>query len=341
MSTLPSARYLDTRLTIMAAELLSAPAFERLIKQPLAQGIIPALGLDAAAGSSHLLDKAAENLLSRHLLDDLDILLRPLTGQARDFFTYWARRFELFNLKALIHGKLRGLPASQIEGNLEPTPRFAVLPHEQLLRTEDVAELLRLIEAGPYGPIARQARRALEEHQDSLAAETAIDRRYFQGLLAHAQLLPEADRKPVAQLLGSQLDRLNLGWLLRYRFGYQMSPTETYYRLMRGGALLGADRLLQLVELKDLQAVLTALPETLAERLHDAADTFSVETRLETLLYEHAHTAVRHGESTVCRALGYLILRDGQLRRLRAILQGKRLGLPTELIGLAAGMEAA
>ena len=341
MSNLPSARYLDTRLSIMAAELLSEPAFSALIEQPLEQGIIPALGLDAAAGNSQLLDKAAENLLSRQLLDDLDVVLRPLTGPARDFLTYWARRFELFNLKTLIHGKLRGLPASQIERHLEPTPHFAVLPREQLLRTEGVAELLRLIEAGPYGPIARQARRALEERQDSLAAETAIDRRYFQGLLAHARLLPEDDRQPVARLIGSQLDRLNLGWLLRYRFGYQMSPTETYYRLMRGGALLGHERLLQLVELKDSQAVLTALPTTLTERLGGATDTFSVETKLEALLYERASAALRHGGSTVCRALGYLILRDGQLRRLRAILQGKRLGLPTALITVAAGMEAA
>ena len=147
------------------------------------------------------LQQAGENLLSGALLQDLGIVLRPLTGAARSFFVYWARRFELFNLKSLIRGKLRGLPASEIEGHLELTPNFAVLPKERLLQTEDVAELLRQIEAGPYGSIARQARRALEEHQDNLAAETAIDRRYFQGLLLQTRLLPDDERKAVAKAI--------------------------------------------------------------------------------------------------------------------------------------------
>lgn len=341
MSTLPSASYLDTRLSIMAARLLPEASFAALAARPADEGILPELGLSGSTELGPALEHAGQNLLSHRLLDDLTIVLRPMTGPARGFFIYWARRFELFNLKALIRGKLGGLPASEIEGHLELTPGFAVLPRERLLQTEDVAELLRQIEAGPYGAIARQARRALEEHQDSLAAETAIDRRYFHGLLVQARLLPTSDRKAVLRLLGSQLDRLNLGWLMRYRFGYRMSPTETYYRLMRGGELLGHERLLHLVELGDPAAVLAALPEALAEQLQGAVDTFELENRLETLVCQRARAALRYGNPSIARALAYLLLREAELRRLRAILHGKRLQLPAELIAQAARAEAA
>jgi V/A-type H+-transporting ATPase subunit C len=342
VSSLPSARYLETRLSIMGSALLPDSTFAELVEKPLDQGVLAVLGLAGASVPERLSDTALENLLSHHLLQDLSVILRPLTGPARDFFTYWARRFELFNLKTLIHGKQRGLPSSEIERHLEPTPSFAELPHERLLDTEDAAELLRQIEAGPYGPIARQARRAMEEDQDTLAAETAIDKRYFRGLVAQARQLPEPDRQTVARLLGCQLDRLNLGWLLRYRFGHGMSPSESYYPLMRGGEQLGHEALLKLVELKDLQAVLAALPPGLAERLHGASDSFTVELRLEALLHERARDAFRQtNPSTTARALAYLMLRDGQLRRLRAILQGKRLGLPKPLIARAAGLELA
>jgi V/A-type H+-transporting ATPase subunit C len=340
VNLLPSASYLDTRLSILAARLLPEERFKTLAGLPPEEGILPQLGLTGVTDVDIALQQAGENLLSGALLQDLGIVLRPLTGAARSFFVYWARRFELFNLKSLIRGKLRGLPASEIEGHLEVTPSFAVLANERLLQTEDVAELLRQLEAGPYGSIARQARRALEEHQDNLAAETAIDRRYFQGLLLQTRLLPDDERKAVAKLLGSHLDRLNLGWLLRYRFGYQMSPTETYYRLMRGGTLLGHERLLQLVELSDREAVLAALPDALAERLQDTRDTFEVESRLETLVCERAWSALRYSAPTIGRALAYLLLREAELRRLRAILHGKRLQLPIELVARAARAEA-
>jgi V/A-type H+-transporting ATPase subunit C len=341
VNLLPSASYLDTRLSILAARLLPEKTFETLAGLPPEEGILPQLGVASVTDTDAALGQAGENMLSGALLEDLGIVLRPLTGAARSFFVYWGRRFELFNLKTLIRGKLRGLPASDIEGHLELTPSFAVLPKERLLQTEDVAELLRQLEAGPYGSIARQARRALEEHQDNLAAETAIDRRYFQGLLLQTRLLPDNDRKAVAKLLGTQLDRLNLGWLLRYRFEYQMSPTETYYRLIRGGALLGHERLLQLVELSDREAVLAALPGVLAERLQNARDTFEVESRLETLVCERARAALRYSAPTIGRALAYLLLREAELRRLRAILHGKRLELPIDLIARAARAGAA
>lgn len=337
MRELPSASYLDTRLSIMAAELLPDAALGGLIEQPLDSGICRALDLDpdAVTGSPLLVEHA----LSRQLLTDLAVVLRPLTGPAREFFGFWARRFELANLKALIRGKLRHTPADEIERQFHETPGFTRLPMERLLRTEDVTELLRQIEAGPYGAIARQARRALEERHDSAVLEAVIDQRYYLGLVQRARQLPAPERQALDRLLGAQLDRLNLGWLLRYRLAYGLSPAETYYYLIGQGRLLGRDRLLGLVELNDLEAVLAALPASLAERLADAPDVFTVETRMQAWVRAQARALLRGGAPTVARAYAYLVLRDAQLRRLRAVLQGKRLGLDPGLIRQAMAVE--
>lgn len=337
MSELPSASYLDTRLSIMAADLLPEPALRELIEQPLDSGICRTLGVEPdIAGDSALL---VEHALARQLLTDLAVVLRPLTGAARDFFGFWARRFELANLKTLIRGKLRHLPAQEIERQFHETPGFTRLPMDRLLRTEDVTELLRQIEAGPYGAIARQARHALEERHDSVVLEAVIDQRYYLGLARRANRLPDPDRKALNRLLGAQLDRLNLGWLLRYRLAYGLSPTEAYYYLIGHGRLLRRDDLLELVEMNDLASVLAALPEPLAQRLADAPDTFTVEARMQAWVREQASELLRSNGPTAARALAYLVLRDSQLRRLRAVLQGKRLELDEQLIRLATGLE--
>lgn len=337
MSELPSANYLDTRLSIMAAELLPEPALRDLIEQPLDSGIGRVLGVDADTVADNPL--LVEHALSRQLLADLAVVLRPLAGPAREFFGFWARRFELANLKALIRGKLRHLPNQEIERQFHETPGFTRLPMDQLLRAEDVTELLRQIEAGPYGAIARQARRALEEKHDSVALEAVIDQRYYLGLVQRARQLPPPERAALNRLLGVQLDRLNLGWLLRYRLAYGLSPTETYYYLIGHGRVLGRDLLLGLVEMSDLDSVLAALPAPLTQRLADAADIFTVEARMQAWVREQARALLRGNGPTAARALAYLLLRDSQLRRLRAVLQGKRLGLDQALIHQATGLE--
>lgn len=334
MSAESTQTYLNTRVAILRARLLPDDDIEMLIDGP-------AEGLGGRLGKSLLdpeLDTAAiERALMRALLEDLAVILRPLTGASRSFFTFWARRFELFNLKALIRGKLRHLPESEIERHLQDMPSFTVLDHESLLRTESVAELLRQIEAGPYGDIARQARQVLEEKQDTLAVEAAIDQRYYAGLVQRIRMLPQRDMEALHALLGVQADRLNLTWLVRYRFAYGLSPTETYYYLLHHGARLGHDRLLQLVELEQCDAVLAALPEPLRQRLAGSANPLDIERRMEDVVREQARAAARFSLSVLTRAFAYLLLRECELNRLRAIMRGKRLGLAPTLIHTAVG----
>lgn len=327
--------YLNTRVAILRARLLPDAELEALIDRPLDDSLKDRLG--AVLLDPELDTAAIERTLMHALLTDLAVILRPLTGASRSFFTFWARRFELFNLKALIRGKLRNLPEGEIERHLQDMPSFTVLDHENLLRTESVAELLRQIEAGPYGDIARQARQVLEEKQDTLAVEAAIDQRYYDGLVQRIRMLSQHDMEPLHALLGAQVDMLNLTWLVRYRFAYHLSPTETYYYLLHHGAQLGRDTLLQLVELEQCDEVMSALPPALRQRLSGARNPLDVERRMEDLVRERARAAARFSLSVLTRAFAYLLLRECELNRLRAIVHGKRLGLSPGLVHSAVG----
>jgi V/A-type H+-transporting ATPase subunit C len=327
--------YLSTRIAILRSRLMPEEEIDRLIEEPLSEGISRQLGVDLsdpAIDTAHI-----ERSLMRSLLGDLAILLRPLHGASRSLFVFWARRFELFNLKALIRGKLRGLPDAEIERYLQDMPAFTVLQHDKLLRAENVAELLRQIEAGPYGDIARQARHVLEEKQDTMAVEAAIDQRYFAGLITRVHRLEKVDLDAMHKLLGNQADRLNLSWLLRYRFAYDLSPTETYYYLIHHGYRLSRERLLKLVELQEHSQVVAALPDGLREAIGEVSDPFEIERRLEHLVMRHAAGTLVRSPSVIARGFAYLMLRESELNRLRAIILGKRLELGTDLMHKAIG----
>jgi V/A-type H+-transporting ATPase subunit C len=327
--------YLDTRVAILRSRLLSPGELEDLAVNPSDSTMAARLNL--AEPPSELDTATIERATMHALLADLAVILRPLTDEARDFFTFWARRFELFNLKALIRGKLGNLPDAEIERHLQDMPSFTVLQHDRLLRTESVAELLRQIEAGPYGDIARQARLVFEEKPDTLAVEAAIDQRYYAGLVKRVHRLPKAEKEATHRLMGMQVDRINLSWLVRYRFAYQLSPSETYYYLIRHGLYLKRDQLLRLVEMDSLEAVLADLPEALRERLGDARHALEVERGLEDMVIEYARQIMHKNHPALTKALAYLLLRECELHRLYAVYQGQRLGIDPELISAATG----
>ncbi len=338
MSSITSQTYLKTRASVMSGQLIDDRAFESLLRAPLPLLEEP-FGLQGISDrelSETELNRTIERGLINQLMNELSILLRPLNGTARDILIYWSRKFELYNLKALIRGKLNNLPYDQIRESLHILPALISLPHETLLRTENVPELLRQLEQTPYEAIARQARQVFEEKNESFSLDATIDHRYYIGLLKHARSCSSEDQAPLLQLIGDLIDRQNLPWLLRYRLNYQLSPSETYYLLIPSGHYLHADLLKRLVNMEQMAQILEALPAPLDSRLADASTIMAVELAMTEDLIAQSRKCLRFSPSAITRALAYLMLREMDLRRVFAIIQGRVLKLDEQLIRQAA-----
>lgn len=326
--------YLQTRVSILRGNLLEPDQLDRLIAQAPEDGlgrVIPAVG-----DGEHPGGVASPALVERVLYDllrlELAILLRPLSGAAREFLFFWAHRFDILNLKAIIRGRLRGVAQDEIASNLFDIPPFTTLALDQLLRTENVQELLRQLEAGRYADIAGPARRAFEEKHDLLAVDATLDQRYYAGLRARADKLAGTDRDEALWMVGTQIDHLNLAWIVRYRFAYGLSPSETYYLLIPHGRSLHRDRLLTLVEAIECQKVLDHLPSAFDDVLCGGDNPLAVESRLEEKTRTAAYRLLASGHSALARAYAYLLLREEDIRRLLAVVRGKAFGLDAELI---------
>lgn len=326
--------YLQTRVSILRGNLLTEEQLERLIEQAPEEGlgrVVPSAGESEQPGgvaNPALVERALYDLLRL----ELAILLRPLSGAAREFLFFWSHRFDILNLKAIIRGRLRGVAQDEIARNLFDIPPFTTLDVDQLLRTENVQEMLRQLETGRYADVAGPARRAFEEKHDLLAVDATLDQRFTAGLQARADRLAAADRAETLALIGTQIDHLNLAWIVRYRFAYGLSPSETYYLLIPHGRSLHRDRLLTLVEALECQKVIENLPEAFAGVLCGADNPLAIESRLEEKRRRAALRVIASGHSALARAYAYLLLREEDIRRLLAVVRGKHFGLDAALI---------
>ncbi len=324
--------YLHARVSVMRERLLKPGQIETLLERD--EAAARALGPLSTESKASFEQQSISTLLEEFL-----VLVRPLTGTARAFLLTWAHRLELTNLKAILRGKLAGLPQPAIRADLVDMGPFATLPVDDLLRTEDFLELLRRLETTPYADIARHARAVFETEHELFAVDAAVDRRYFASLVTVYQRLDGSERDALRALLGSVLDRVNLVWLLRYRFVYDLPATQTFYLLVAAPFRLDGARLARLCKLESFEDVLGALPAPLEHTLAGARDIFDVTRRLESATVDTAHRVLKHADSALARALAYLVAREFDLRKLRALTKARLLHLDRGITRRALGLE--
>jgi V/A-type H+-transporting ATPase subunit C len=333
MGSVSDHAYLDTRVSLFASRLLQDRDIERLIEAADPDGHPPswlgeAIGLDSEGIAG--IDRS----LMPRVLSELSILLRALYREDRALLRYWATRFELANLKTLLRGKMTGRSYDTLRAELVHLGGFCRVSLESLLLSSDTAELLRQLEQSPYAEFAREMRRGLNQRQELFTIDAAVDRHYFGGLAARARNVG----RDAHVLVGSMIDRVNLVWLLRYRFSYELPPAQAYYLLIPTGYRLSHETLIELTRLDSLERVLEALPPPFHQMLQGARSASEVTRRLEYHTWETALRILRGRRFNPTRALAYMILRERDLRRVRAVLRGQRLSMDPLLIRVATGL---
>lgn len=335
--------YLATRVALMATRLLSASDLESLTQRSIEDSrsffVERGLAQLAAAdveGARHPLEQRVITVL----LDDFVILSRALAGRERDFIIYWIHRAELANLKAILRAKMANEPAESIRDKLVEMGPFAGLPIDDLLRTEDVAELLTRLERSAYPDIARQARHVFEEQHDLFALDVTIDQRYYTGLVRRAAGIEAGTGGDFKALMASVIDPLNLVWLLRYRFSYKLAPSQVWYLLIKTRYRLSSELLQKLVQLNRFEDVAPALPPPFDAWLANARDPDDVARILDETTAALARTTLRLARSPLARAFAYLLLRERDLRDILVVLKGEQLGIDRQTVRAALGMSA-
>ncbi len=322
--------YLNARVSILASNLLSETELHRF----LTQDSLPMLGDEL----NKLLndDKISINLIEQawliRTLEDFQVLLRPLSTVARNLLLYWFRKHDIANLKTILHGKIAGLDADIISKQLLDLGPLSALPIKQLLRSENIGELLRQLEHSSHSNIARQARRVFEKEHQLYSLDATIDRHYMLGFIQHVMALDAVQRKHILPLIGIFVDRFNLLWLLRYRFAYGLSAAETYYLLIPASFRLNRVLLQKLVELESLTEVIEHLPEPFYGLLAGVENAFMVDQKLIQELRKVANITIKLHSFTLAKVFAYILLREMEMHKIMAILKGKKLALNKDVI---------
>jgi len=329
--------YLSSRLEVLASRLIRLESLPEIIESDLEQ-ILKRFGCADCDGDTDTQVFKIHRKLIGKALQDFEILFRPFTGVERDLLNFAVHWYELSNLKTLIRGKFTGKSDIAIENELIDLESFAVLPLNKLLEADDPLEMMRLLEATPYSSIVRHARSIYEEEgQNLFSLDAAIDRLFFNGLAQRIRFLEFIDQQQATALFGSFMDRLNLLWLIRYRFSYNLSPAKSYYLLATTGKKIHSGNLMQLAKMDSLAELISHLPKPLNSLLENMSNMTDIENIMEHYVLSAAVKTLKYSPSVISRVFAYILIRESEIQFLHAVIKGKYLGFDESLIRQATG----
>lgn len=327
--------YISTRLSILADRLIGIENYAAVIDED-----VDSL-MNRISGGQNTEDlklDQVQNILLSKALHDFNMLFRPFNGNEKAFLNFAVHWYELSNLKALIRGKFTGSSDSSIRQELIDLGRFNQLPLDTLLEADDPNEMMRLLEQTPYTSIVRQAREIYHaEGQNLFALDATIDREFFTGLAQRLRFLDSDDQLHLSALFGKLMDRLNILWLIRYRFSYGLSPAKSFFLLSTTGRKLHTGNLMRLAKLETIDDLISQLPEPLNELLANQLSLIQIENIMEHYVIEAASNVLKHSPSVITRLFAYILLRESEIQLLHATIKGKSLNFDEQLILEATG----
>lgn len=331
--------YLHVRTAAMARRLMSPERLAALARGGTDEidAALEVAGIEPRGGVRDISVDELERLIVRRVADETIRLVWGATAAGGGLLRHWARRYALINIKIVIRGKAAGWPPEQIQPQLFDLGRLEAIPMEGLLHSEDVEGILRQLEVGPYANMGRQARAAYEQGRNLFDTEAVFDRAYLDVLTDEVDRQPRAERAALRQFLDPMFDAVNLVWLLRYRFAYQLDPAHAYYLLGPPGAHLKVPTLMEMVRLERFDEVVDYLPPGMKKLVGRVRDVNAIAERLDRFNQDTARHVLRFASFRLGRALAYLWLRERQLMQLQGIVKGNRLELAPEMILRATG----
>ncbi len=324
--------YLDTRVSLLAEQLLHRPQRSQLLELPYPEiaALLRRAGLGGLARELPSDPARLEQLLADTLVDEAVILMRAMNAAEQRFVRHWMRRLELINLKFLL--RTRFSPGKQPRPELLDLGSLTSLPLQTLLDTDSVEEFLRQLASTEYGQLAGPARKAYEEQRALFDVEATLDAHYYTQLVHLGAKLDGVHREQTESLLRVWLDQVNLMSLLRFRLVYGLSAPHSYFLLAPGGRRLPLALLRQLAQLDSLAEIISRLPPDISMVLKADAGIGDVELQMQHLTRVQARKVLDQARFNMARAFAYLYLREQQIQLIHTVLKGHMLGFSPDLI---------
>lgn len=277
-----------------------------------------------------------EYALNRNLAKQFDDILSWADGRLYERIARYLRKFDAWNVKTAIRGIYTDSSRDEVRDDLIRAGEFDDRFLDRLVEADSIETVVELLDGTMFGDPLAAAYADYEETDVLVPLENAVDRVYYENLLAGAEGATEGPQSMYIDYLRAEIDFRNARNALRLaRSGADIDPAEYY---IDGGDLFTASELSQL----------SRNPDELVERIREssyggdlssalddleaASSLIEFERALEAALLEYSRSFGSVYPLSVLPTISYILSKEQEVDNIRAIARGKEAGLSPEEI---------
>lgn len=320
--------FLMAKIRAWEARMLSEGKMESLAEAESIQSLVSGLrGSDYEADLEGLPDTAydLESALSRHLYRTYDDILNLIPVRGVPFLKKFAERLELGNLKLVIQAVAgnadRELATMHlVDGIVFSKERLEIMIKsenmeqliEQLSETEYYDELSKFIEPGEFEPLEMMR---------------SIEHSYYMSVWKRAEDLGSKNRKVARDLLGREIDLLNVKLLFRLKAG-GVGPDVILKNLVPIEGTLKAVLLRMCAQADSIESVKNILSSSPLKSVlvpifsSAGSDVGELEKMLDESLLDYTKVTSLFKPLTIATPLSYLYGTHAEIRNVRTLARG-------------------
>jgi len=274
-----------------------------------------------------------ERVLQRNIYKNIQKLIRISPTELRQLIIVYQKRYDIYNFKTIIRGVFSNLKTDEIKRYLNPiSPKEQAL-FDKLLNLETVEEIVGMLDFLPEQD-RRTGLDCLKSKNSLLLLENALDKYYFSFVSSHIPSFSQEGRL-YKKLLMLEIDAMNIKTLLRAK-QEKMQEQNLKDMFFAFGTL--KKQIIERLSKTDIGTILKELEETsfasvAAELMKMQPLSLSAaEMQLEIFLLKSAQRLIKQRPLSVDVILGYMFMKDIEIKNISRITKAKALSLDDSFI---------
>jgi V/A-type H+-transporting ATPase subunit C len=292
----------------------------------------------ALAGSRYSGANLIEVAVTRNLAATYHDILGFTTGHLRDMVGNYLRRWDTFNVKTVLRGKVSSARDAEITDTLVPAGAFSDEYLRSLVAMDSLQAIMEALSKQPSLRITPEMMREVVDGGKLAPMEDHLDALAYYDLLDVVQPTSNADRL-LRDFIRREIDVTNLKVLLKLKAeGIHEEKIQKY--IISGGLEYSSDRLRGLAQGEGVATVVEELEKSsefdmlkpAIERFKAGGSLSGLTIALDKALIGTSEKFAKFYPLSVLPIINYMIRKKVEVDNIRIIARGKEGALPSQVI---------
>lgn len=269
-----------------------------------------------------------ELILKRDYMKNFDKLSHYFNGVYKKLFDVFFVRFEIEDLKVILRGKYVGKDDESIRELMIAKGRLSSINYESIIAARDIEGVVENLKGTVYYkhilPLVNSV------YKDGLfRTETTLDFIYFSLFRKCLKDLNNEDRKIIQKIIGTQSDILNIQWVFRGKFYYNVAPEELMNYTIYDAYKLKREELKKLCYSHDEDEFYEIMKDLPYNSIFskDNSSGYLVEKQMNSYLKQMYDGYKKEGKMNISCVVAYLELQLIEMRNIISIIENIRYNL--------------